>query len=171
VSPPATGPKGPACVIAYRLASGPGQPFAATLTVTNTGQSLAPGWRLSFALPAGDGSLRSQRIGDTMASALDHGDSVPLTITGPAAVADPQPGSFRVNEQPCLSVPFPSVDPNPADDPGPPATGIAVRSPSTVVPPFTVQAHIPKAAKNGQGADASNGNSGNDNAGNGKKAS
>jgi serine/threonine-protein kinase len=156
MNPPENRPAAPACVIAYRLASAPGQPFAATLTVTNTGQPLAPGWRLSFAMPTGGGSLSAQRFGDTMTSGLNHGDSVPLTITAPASVADPQPGSFRVNEQPCLAVPFPITDP----DPGPGADIIADWS--SPYGQSDAQGHTPKTAKPGHAAN-------NDNANNGKK--
>ena len=112
VDPVATGPTPPTCVIAYQLTSGPGQPFAATVTVTNTGQPLAPGWRLSLA----GQPLNSQRYGEAappaMQSALDHGASVPMSLTATDPAPDPVPGSFRVNGQPCLSVSFPFTGTN-----------------------------------------------------------
>jgi hypothetical protein len=107
VRPATAGPVPPACVVAYQRTSAPGQPFAATATVTNTGQPLASGWRLSLAGRA----LTSQQYGDATASVaqnpLGHGESVPMSLTASAPAADPMPESFRVNGQPCLAVAFP----------------------------------------------------------------
>src|SRR5262245_17184865 len=105
VNPADPSPQATVCVVAYQLTSGPGQPFAATVTVTNTGAPLASGWRLSYSTPTGsDPQLTSQRYVSDPGDPLDHGDSVQLSLAAATPVA--ATGSFAVNGERCLSVSF-----------------------------------------------------------------
>jgi serine/threonine-protein kinase len=104
VNPVEPGPPAPGCVVAYQLTSPPGQPFAATVTVTNTGTALPPGWRLSYHTPPGVDPAPSA-VASEPRSPLGHGGSVQLSLTAATPAADA--GTFQVNGHPCLAVSFP----------------------------------------------------------------
>jgi serine/threonine-protein kinase len=160
VNPVEPGPPAPGCVVAYQLTSPPGQPFAATVTVTNTGVSLPPGWRLSYHTPPG-GDPAPNAVASEPRSPLGHGGSVQLSLTAATPATDA--GTFQVNGQPCLAVSFPFTGaPAPTAPAGPdpvlaPLAQSQSSDASTARSKPTKQPHSSAAGDNGNG----NGRSGN----------
>jgi hypothetical protein len=158
VNPVEAGPSAPGCVVAYQLTSPPGQPFAATVTVTNTGAALAPGWRLSYLTPRGADPAPGA-VASEPRSPLGHGGSVQLSLTAATPAADA--GTFQVNGQPCLAVSFPFTGaPAPAAPiaPDPVPAPLAQSSDTPAGQPKATRTH-PSAAngnKNGKRASGSN---------------
>jgi hypothetical protein len=109
------GPSGPAaCTVRYATNVWPGG-FTADVTVTNTGSALVDGWRLAFALPAGQritstwNATTSPVSGAVTASSLAYNAQIPpggkvtFGLQGTYSGSFAEPGGFSLDGAACAT--------------------------------------------------------------------